>query len=350
MSEMQALIRQTTTRFFTEQCTPELLGAAEKGQWPADLWHAFEQTGLHLVSIPEAIGGAGGTLSDAALVLQIAGQFAVPLPLAEIFLAGWVLADAGLDLPDGPFTIASAETIQLTQTSNVARVTGTAAQVPYARHCRYVVAVWRQSESEMKAGIVPLTPEMVTHHPNLANEPRDTLQFQSTPIDKLTTLNTITLESYQSRGALLRTAHMVGALMTILERSIQYAGEREQFGRPLTKFQAIQQYLAQMAGEVAAAQAVMNASVGSVEQDNSNARAVVAMAKIRVGEAAGLVSRLAHQVHGAMGFTQEYPLHFYTKRLWSWRDEFGSEAEWAAWLGQQVAANGAGQFWEFVAR
>ncbi len=70
-----------------------------------------------------------------------------------------------------------------------------------------------------------------------------------------------------------------------------------------------------------------------------------AMAKARVGEAAGKVAAICHQVHGAMGFTQEHPLHFATRRLWSWRDEFGSERYWNRELGRQLAEAGADALW-----
>ena len=52
-----------------------------------------------------------------------------------------------------------------------------------------------------------------------------------------------------------------------------------------------------------------------------------------------------HQVHGAIGFTYEHSLHFATRRLWSWRAEFGSESVWAIELGRRVAARGADNLW-----
>jgi alkylation response protein AidB-like acyl-CoA dehydrogenase len=71
----------------------------------------------------------------------------------------------------------------------------------------------------------------------------------------------------------------------------------------------------------------------------------IAVGKIRTGEAAGLCAGLAHQIHGAIGFTQEHSLHFFTKRLLSWRNEFGSEVEWSILLGRHLAAAGADRLW-----
>ena len=74
----------------------------------------------------------------------------------------------------------------------------------------------------------------------------------------------------------------------------------------------------------------------------------MAIAKLRVGDAAGTGAAIAHQVHGAMGFTYEHTLHHSTRRLWGWREEFGNETLWAERLGRMVAAAGADALWPFV--
>ena len=103
-----------------------------------------------------------------------------------------------------------------------------------------------------------------------------------------------------------------------------------------------------LAGEVAAATAVANgAMLAACEHGFVDQRAfqAIASAKVRCGEAANRGAAIAHQVHGAMGFTQEHRLHQFTRRLWSWRDEFGQESEWAIRLGRMVAAAGADKLW-----
>ena len=79
--------------------------------------------------------------------------------------------------------------------------------------------------------------------------------------------------------------------------------------------------------------------------DSGNLAFHVAAAKIRAGEAAGIAAGLAHAVHGAIGFTYEHSLHFATRRLWSWRAEFGGESRWSAELGRHVTSRGADQLW-----
>ena len=136
---------------------------------------------------------------------------------------------------------------------------------------------------------------------------------------------------------------MAGALEASLALAVQYANDRVQFGRPIGKFQAIQHLLAVLAGQVAASSAAADAAV---EASGSAAdEFMVAVAKARIGEAAGKSAEIAHQVHGAMGFTREHNLHYVTRRLWSWRDEFGNESHWQVRLGRMVAAKGADALW-----
>jgi acyl-CoA dehydrogenase len=123
----------------------------------------------------------------------------------------------------------------------------------------------------------------------------------------------------------------------------EYANERVQFGRPIGKFQAIQQSLAVLAGEVSCAQ---SAALAACEAAGAAPRLFdVAVAKITAGQAAGVAANIAHQVHGAIGFTYEHSLHYATRRLWSWRAEFGAESVWAEQLGRQAIASGGREFW-----
>ena len=142
---------------------------------------------------------------------------------------------------------------------------------------------------------------------------------------------------------------MAGALDHALELSVGYTRERQQFGRPLAQFQAIQQQLAVLAEETAAAG--MAAAAAFKATDRGEAGFEIAAAKLRANRAARTATGIAHQVHGAMGFTAEYPLHHLTRRLWAWQTEAGNERFWAEKLGGQVTKWGAGAFWtDFVAR
>ena len=141
----------------------------------------------------------------------------------------------------------------------------------------------------------------------------------------------------------MRSLQIAGALEHMLGITLQYALDRKQFGKPIGKFQAVQQNLAVLASQTAAASAAADIAAEAV--GNGITALPIAAAKLRCGEAAGMGANLSHAVHGAIGFTYEHSLHFFTKRLWSWRDEFGNEAEWGLMLGRHIAERGADRFW-----
>jgi acyl-CoA dehydrogenase len=190
----------------------------------------------------------------------------------------------------------------------------------------------------------------VTADRNLALEPRDTLVFVDAPVvAAASAASGMGADGVQVHGAMVRAAQMAGAIESLLEQSVRYVTERKQFGRPIGSFQAIQHNLAIVAGHVAAAGIAAEHAFRAADRGDPTFE--VAVAKVRAGEAAGVTAGLAHQAHGAIGFTYEHALHFSTRRVWSWRAEFGSESRWALRLGRHVAAAGADRLWgELTAR
>lgn len=149
-------------------------------------------------------------------------------------------------------------------------------------------------------------------------------------------------------GAVATVSLMAGAMEETLKLSIAHANLREQFGRPIGKFQAVQQSLAVMACEVAAVAAAARAlatRLDRTEGDVSGAGFEIAAAKLRANRAVGVVTSTAHQVHGAIGFTHEHGLHRLTTALMRWRSEAGHDDYWAQRLGGEVAAIGGTGLW-----
>jgi len=180
---------------------------------------------------------------------------------------------------------------------------------------------------------------------NLAGEPRVQMRFEAARVIAAAPLADARMR-LTMEGALCRSVQMAGALERVLEYALQYANERVQFGRPIGKFQAIQHLLAVLAGHAAAASAAADAAVEASRAAPDEF--AVAVAKARTGEAAGKSAEIGHQVHGAMGYTREHNLHYSTRRLWSWRDEFGNETWWQTLLGRRVAARGADALWPML--
>jgi hypothetical protein len=143
--------------------------------------------------------------------------------------------------------------------------------------------------------------------------------------------------------ALARAGQMAGAISAALTLSVEYTRQRQQFGKPLAAFQAIQQQLAVLAEEAAASRAA--AAAASRAADRGDALFEIASAKLRCNIAAGQAASIAHQVHGAIGFTMEYELQKFTRPLWMWRSEYGNDRHWADIIGKLAAAPGADGFW-----
>ncbi len=348
-NDTRTMLADTCTRLFADQVTPALVEAAEKGTWPAALWQMLEENGLTLPQIPESRGGAGGEWGDAHVVLAAAGRFALPLPVPETMIGAWLLSESGLEVPLGPLTVAPvrpADTLTLTCEGAGWSLSGTAGRVPWGAAAGHVVV---SAESDGKPMIALVAGGSAKAEPdvNLAFEPRDTLTWSGAPVLAAAPAGAaLPVDALRVAGALARSAQMAGGLEFLLAQSVKYVTERVQFGRPLASFQAIQHQLALLAGHTAAAG--MAAQRGFASMDAGDAAFDIAVAKIRTGEAAGLGAGIAHQCHGAIGFTYEHSLHFVTRRLWSWRAEFGAEAYWAAALGREVAARGADALWPYV--
>jgi acyl-CoA dehydrogenase len=306
----------------------------------AELWKTLEGAGLARVTLPEEVGGSGGTFADSAAVLFAAGRHAARVPLVETdVLAGWLLRAAGIEPPAGPL---AAVVGSLEVSGDTAR--GRLERVPWARSVAGVAVL-----SGAQVVLVGAEGLDVTDGANLAEEPRDTVLVDG-PVT-VADAPPGAAEEYRLRAALGRAQLLAGAARGALDAAVRYAGERVQFGRPIGKLQAVQQQLAMAAAEVAAASAAASAAARAATADRFDApatRFAVAAAKARTGEAAGVVARVAHQVHGAIGFTREHDLRLLTTRLWAWRDEDGSEAVWNAEVGAAALAAGPDGLWPLV--
>jgi acyl-CoA dehydrogenase len=305
-------------RLFGGTCTFEVVQAAEAEGWSPTVWDTVAGAGFASLSeLP---------LPDALAVVTVAGEHAAPVPLAEAVLAAWLL-----DEPvSGLVSVAPAGELRL----EGGRLSGTAVRVPWGHAVERIVAV-----VDGQAVVVPVaSAARFERGTNLAGEPRDALVF-----DRAETEDTRPAAcDLWERGALTRAALMAGALTAMAQLTVAYAGERRQFGRPIASFQAVQQHLVAIAQE---ASLVGVAAEGAARVPGSFE---IAAAKAVASRAALIATRAAHQVHGAIGMTQEYRLHHFSRRLWAWRNEYGDEQHWAARLGSTVATAGADNLYPAV--
>jgi acyl-CoA dehydrogenase len=315
-----------------------------------DPWPALHEAGLTAIGIPERLGGTGGDLTDAATVLLATGYHAAAVPLAETWLAGRLLSAAGLPVPPGPLTAAGTvrggryadpDGVRAERDGAGWRLSGRLRRVPWAAHADRVALAVDGPEGTL-AALVERSALSVEPGRNLAGEPRDDITLDGVAAEAVP--SAFTPSDLMLHGALARTIAMAGAARRVLDLSLRHAAEREQFGRPIARFQAVQQLLAGLAGEAMLLETAAEAATAAYGAGGPAAETAVACAKADAGRAAGAVATAAHQIHGALGATHEHVLRRLTLRLWSWRDEYGSEVHWRG----RVAAAAGDDAWPVV--
>lgn len=343
MDETARLLAGSAERVFGAARTAEATGG-----WDEAAWQEAEAAGFPLAMVSEERSGFALAGGDALQVVRIAARNVVPLPLAETMVANWLADVCGLESRGGISTIAIPDAtapLRVEKTRDGWHLSGVSRRVPYGRHAASVLvsAVGREGP------VLCLVDEGGwTSGPssNMAGEPRDDLFFETSVRPDSIVARGDAAEVLMAVGAAARTVQMAGALERALDETVTYARDRVQFGRPIAKFQAIQQNIAFFAATVAAAGAAADLAAEALVHDIDVA--AIAAAKSRVGEAAGTGASIAHQVHGAIGFTYEHPLHLATRKLWAWRDEFGNESWWNRLLGERLIAGGGDRLWPSI--
>ncbi|NOV26472.1 acyl-CoA dehydrogenase [Cupriavidus necator] len=322
---------------------------------PQDLWAVLQESGFDKALLPESKGGAGVSWADACGLLSLAGEHAAAVPLAEAMVGHWLMDHAGVEGASSP-TIASSvhsEQIRLGSARDGWRVDGTLPRVPWGDTCTHVAfIVGSGTAAQLIVVARDAAGVSITSGRNLAGEPRDTLVLDGV-VPQAVAPAPFDARALLCLAAILRSALMAGAIERTLALCVEYANLRVQFGRPIGKFQAVQQNIALLATQAAAAHAAAEAGSEAIDEwfgevgepvgEPLTHSIAAASAKIRTGEAAGQACAIAHQTFGAIGFTEEHELHHFTKRLWSWRDEFGNEAFWSRELGERLLAGDSTQ-------
>lgn len=345
MTENHRLLEETSERFFARRVTPEVLLAFEGIGLDTRLRDEAQALGL---SRPGESFAPGTSWQAAALVLRVGGRHAAPLPLAEEIVAAQLASAAGLVLPAGM--------VGLGLDCQPAADSGLwSCAAPFGRNAEHILVVRKEGDGVVVA-IHPCAGGAVSTGANVAEEPRDVVSIDPQAAFAQASID-LPVDVARTLLAAARTSQMAGALETILDLAVGYAREREQFGRKIGKFQAVQQQLAVLAGQVAAAGVAAADAARALDQrglpamtfgSREDPTVEIAMAKVVVGEAAEFGPRIAHQVLGAIGFTHEHRLHFFTRRLWAWRAECGSAATWAHRLGEFCLAADSGGLWNIL--
>ena len=334
MSE-SSIVAETAARIFADLADPQEINRAKDGAWKAPLWQALADAGLTLAWVPEELGGAGrgagrrlcGARRGRSLRRgRAAGRDAACRPAP---VACGVEGAGGRDV--GRAGAAFGDKITLNADGTLS---GQARGVPFAKDAKHLAVLAGSSVALVETGACRLSDGI-----NLAGEPQNTVTFDKVKPVAVARAN-VDQTVLMLMGCVVRSVQTAGALQAVLDFTVRYANERVAFERPIAKFQAVQHNLARLAGEVSAAMTAAHSAADAIAHCDVFDDAIfleAAAAKIRSAEAAQEGAAIAHQVHGAIGFTNEHILHRYTLRMLAWRDDFGNESYWAVELGNRIA-------------
>ena len=310
---------------------------AEQREDPA-LWQQLDELGLVRLTGREESGGSGAGWYEAAELLSAAARHGARIPLAEHdLLACWLLDAIGLPSSGAVRTVC------------VLDECGAERGVPWAAGAERIVVVWNDG-GEYRAADVDAETLIITPGFNTIGEPRDTVTADVSTLDGVSVPAELVTQLWL-KSALVRGIQVCAALDRIVQMSVEHATSRIQFGRPLSRFQAVQQLIADLAAEAALARAATEAALTTAVSTDWSGESLefrVAAARSCAGHAAEVVVRNAHQVHGAIGTTQEHRLHEFTRAALAWRSEFGSVRYWDQRVTDATLAAGASGLWGLV--
>ncbi|GAB3275787.1 acyl-CoA dehydrogenase family protein [Parahaliea aestuarii] len=283
---------------------------------PQAAWDELVQSGFLRLLLPESAEGAGLSVAEALPVLMAAGYWALPLPYVETALLYAALPDALADAIDG----------------NLALAVGTCGPGEPAQPLRLGLHCLDALVTAKDGGITvaPVSGDV---------EQGWRLQGEVTPLSQVLDIRLL--------GTAAECLQLAGAMQRVLELTVDYANTRQQFGRPIGKYQALQQQISVMTGHCHSAVMAAQLAAGGMQRSNTG----LSLDHHRVAAACGMIKAAcqpvvstAHAVHGAIGVTEEYELHHYTRRLLAGRLAGGSESRWFEQVGQACLDSGASVF------
>ena len=352
LSEIQQMLKNSAREFLAEECPLTLVRELEEEErgFSAELWRQTAGLGWPGVAFPEQYGGTGGDFMDLAALLEEMGRALLPGPFfATVVLGGLTVLDAGTDsqkqaiLPGVcsgellltlALTEASAtyeqwgiETTAIREGDNF-RINGRKLFVPDAHSADTLLVAARTAQSadpsDPAAGItlflVPADRAGVTVNQlsTISADRQCEVALDNVTVSGESALGAVDggwpiIQRALERAVAGKVVEMVGGMDAVLEMTVEYAKQRAQFGRPVGTFQAVQHHCANMATDVEGSRHIAYQAAWKVASGDSAERET-AMAKAWVSAAYQRVCNLAHQCHGAIGFTKEHNLQLYTRR------------------------------------
>jgi acyl-CoA dehydrogenase len=328
MTEHSVIVCETADRVLSVESGDSISGAA-------GAWQGAVETGLHRLLVSEPEGGLGDDFETAAMLASRYGAHAQSIPLLDVIVCNWIFSHAGLPITDAPAVFVPGASIEARVAEDHTLSWKRHFHVPMVVGAPQILIALELSGGPSIAVLDSSLPNAMTT--SLAGEPYGRIGACSAVLPLALVPLPSGLPSVLDLAALLKAAAIAGALERILELTVSYANSRVQFGRPIGQFQAVQHMISRMSGETVAASVAIREAARMLGGDRGPF--AVATAKAFIGEIAGTLPTLAHQVHGAIGYCEEFVLHRLTRRIWSWREQMGDEIYWQEALGSLILDN-----------
>ncbi len=334
-TEDQLLFRESVRDFLVNEITPERVRAS----WESDsgredaLWQQLAELGLTGMTVPEAFGGLGMSELDFVLLAQECGYVALPEPLVHSALVAVpMLCEIGGDLAAQwlPGIAAGEAKVVVGLRQNLLVEDAHVADLLLLEH---------------NGAIVAATAEQVSLRHNESVDPSRRLYAVEPGAGAVEVASgeraRVLLGKALNRGALGCAAQALGLAQRMVDLSVQYTSERQQFGVAIGSFQAVKHHMANVAVRLEYAKAPVYRAAYAVANDQEIAGHAVSHAKLVACEAASLAARNSIQVHGAMGYTWEVDLHMFMKKAWALANTWGDAGFHKSRVGERIFAEGA---------
>lgn len=358
LSKEQKILKRSAQDFLKKECPPSLIRELKDDErgYPQELWDHMVELGWTGVMIPEEYGGIGGSYLDLCILLETMGAVCCPGPFfSTVVLGGLILMAAGSDrqkqmflpkIADGDliFTLAATEPGIWYDMSRIGMeaaadqdeyiLNGTKLFVQNGNIADYIICAARtESKAGSRAGLTLFLVDAKNH--GLKCSPVETLGyerhceliFDNVRVPKADVLGEVgqayeILQRLQEQAAVAKCAELVGCIQTAFDMTVKYAKDRKQFGRPIGSFQAVQHHCANMVVDVDGSRFLTYQAAWKITEGQPASREA-AMAKAWTSDASRRVTSLAHQIHGAISFTEEYDVHLFYRRAKAGEVAFG---------------------------